>query len=156
MAAGHDAEQPSFRGSWHGFEAPANLERLFSQGKGVGPLGQVGERRFRAQALSQHDAVVGCLEVCAGLGKQALSLIRLGQLQMCHRDEIADPPQPVGRGPEVKQRPAQHDGLAVATVGDHGFEVGERHLGFIDGAPGIGEEELDRFAGAMRDVLERG
>src|SRR4029077_10815114 len=44
----------------------------------------------------------------------------------------------------------------VSAVGDQNLELEQTRLGVVGRAHGLGKEELHRFAGASRDVLERG
>src|SRR2546430_1701486 len=90
----------------------------------------------------------------ARLVKQRRRPLRLRRAEVGLGQEVADAPQTKGGRPAVEQRGAQLDGLKVAAIGDEGLQLDEARLRVVSRSRRLGQEELDRLAGAARDVLE--
>ncbi len=155
MGRRDNAQQPCLSRNRNRIESPADGQRLLGKRKRLRPPVQVRQRGLSAEALGEHHPVVDRLEVSSCLDEQFLGLFGLPQLDAGHRDEIPDPAQSMGRGPEVEQRAAQGDCLRESTVAHHRFEVGESRLTLIGGPSRVRQKEFHRFACALSDVLER-
>src|SRR5689334_8844976 len=72
------------------------------------------------------------------------------------REEVTDPPEAEGRRSAVQQRAAERNRLVVSAIRDQDLELEQARLRVVGCADRFGEEELDRFSCAPRDVLEGG
>src|ERR1700726_3448711 len=90
-----------------------------------------------------------------GFAKQGGGLVRLAQLEMRLREEIANLAEPVSRCAEVLQPLAERDRLFMAALGNLSLQVDQPGLCLVVVPALVSQEELDELACLPSNVLQR-